>query len=102
MSQGSKASQNGRMIVVASGKGGVGKTWFAITLAQALARRGLRVLLFDGDLGLANVDVQLGLIPSDLRADSYSLLIRLDVVRFDRPVLTTERDDDGSDHSDGA
>ncbi len=52
-----------RMIAVASGKGGVGKTWFAVTLAHALALRGRRVLLFDGDLGLANVDVQLGLAP---------------------------------------
>jgi flagellar biosynthesis protein FlhG len=54
---------NGRIIAVASGKGGVGKTWFAITLAHAMARAGARVLLFDGDLGLANVDVQLGLMP---------------------------------------
>ena len=53
----------GRIIAVASGKGGVGKTWFAITLAHALAREGRRVLLFDGDLGLANVDIQLGLTP---------------------------------------
>lgn len=51
------------IIAVASGKGGVGKTWFSITLAQALANRGKKVLLFDGDLGLANVDVQLGLMP---------------------------------------
>ncbi len=51
------------LIAVASGKGGVGKTWFSITLAHALAREGQRVLLFDGDLGLANVDVQLGLMP---------------------------------------
>lgn len=51
------------MIAVASGKGGVGKTWFSVTLAHALARSGQRVLLFDGDLGLANVDVQLGLMP---------------------------------------
>ncbi len=51
------------MLAVASGKGGVGKTWFSITLANALARMGKKVLLFDGDLGLANVDVQLGLMP---------------------------------------
>ncbi len=53
----------GRAIAIASGKGGVGKTWFSVTLAHALARRGRRVLLFDGDLGLANVDIQLGLQP---------------------------------------
>src|ERR1700728_1653179 len=51
------------MIAIASGKGGVGKTWFAITLAHALAKKGKHVLLFDGDLGLANVDIQLGLTP---------------------------------------
>jgi flagellar biosynthesis protein FlhG len=51
------------ILAVASGKGGVGKTWFSITLAHALARQGRRVLLFDGDLGLANVDVQLGITP---------------------------------------
>jgi flagellar biosynthesis protein FlhG len=52
-----------RIIAIASGKGGVGKTWLSISLAQALARQRRRVLLFDGDLGLANVDVQLGLGP---------------------------------------
>lgn len=58
------AFRRGKNIVaVASGKGGVGKTWFSITLSQALAREGRKVLLFDGDLGLANVDVQLGLMP---------------------------------------
>jgi flagellar biosynthesis protein FlhG len=51
------------IIAVASGKGGVGKTWLAITLSHALARAGRRVLLFDADLGLANVDIQLGLTP---------------------------------------
>lgn len=56
--------QRGRnVIAVASGKGGVGKTWFSITLTHALAKRGQRALLFDGDLGLANVDIQLGLMP---------------------------------------
>ncbi|MGD2132938.1 MAG: AAA family ATPase [Maricaulaceae bacterium] len=53
----------GRLIAVASGKGGVGKTTVAINLAHAFARHGERVLIFDGDLGLANIDVQLGLHP---------------------------------------
>jgi flagellar biosynthesis protein FlhG len=51
------------VLAVASGKGGVGKTWLSVTLAQTLARGGKRALLFDGDLGLANVDIQLGLHP---------------------------------------
>lgn len=51
------------IIAVASGKGGVGKTWFSITLAHTLRQKGRNVLLFDGDLGLANVDIQLGLNP---------------------------------------
>jgi flagellar biosynthesis protein FlhG len=50
---------------VASGKGGVGKTWFAITLAHAMAQKGRKTLLFDGDIGLANVDIQLGLMPKN-------------------------------------
>ena len=49
--------------IIASGKGGVGKTWFSINLAHALGSQRQRVLLFDGDLGLANVDIQLGLKP---------------------------------------
>jgi len=51
------------LTVLASGKGGVGKTFLAVTLAHALARRGRRVLLVDADLGLANIEVQLGLEP---------------------------------------
>jgi flagellar biosynthesis protein FlhG len=46
---------------ITSGKGGVGKTCLAVNLAFALAHQGKRVLLVDGDLGLANVDVLLGL-----------------------------------------
>ncbi len=53
--------QQPRVIAVSSGKGGVGKTFYAVHLAARAATRGLRVLLIDADLGLANVDVMLGL-----------------------------------------
>lgn len=53
-----------RLIAIASGKGGVGKTWLALTLAQALAGRRARVLVLDADFGLANADIQLGHLPS--------------------------------------
>jgi flagellar biosynthesis protein FlhG len=48
-------------ICISSGKGGVGKTNITVNLAYALAGKGKRVLVIDGDLGLANVDVVLGL-----------------------------------------
>jgi flagellar biosynthesis protein FlhG len=50
-----------RIIAVTSGKGGVGKTTLAVNLAVLLAEEGHQVLLVDADLGLANVDVMLGL-----------------------------------------
>ncbi|MEP7311700.1 MAG: MinD/ParA family protein [Pseudomonadota bacterium] len=52
-----------QVIAISGGKGGVGKTCVAVNLATALAAEGKRVLLFDGDLGLANVDVLLGISP---------------------------------------
>ncbi len=57
------ALRQSNVIAIASGKGGVGKTWLSVTLAHCFARQGQRVLLFDGDIGLANVDIQLGLMP---------------------------------------
>ncbi|MBE3580468.1 MAG: MinD/ParA family protein [Thermoanaerobacteraceae bacterium] len=52
-----------RSLAVASGKGGVGKTHIVVNLSLALARRQKRVMVLDADLGLANVDILLGLVP---------------------------------------
>ncbi len=52
-----------RAIAVASGKGGVGKTSISVNLVLCLAIMGNKVTLFDADLGLANAEVMLGLIP---------------------------------------
>ena len=51
-----------RLTAIGSGKGGTGKTFVAVALAQAFADLGERVLLCDADLGLANASVQLGLV----------------------------------------
>jgi flagellar biosynthesis protein FlhG len=51
------------VISVTSGKGGVGKTCISANLACCLAKNGNRVVLLDADLGLANIDVVLGLTP---------------------------------------
>jgi flagellar biosynthesis protein FlhG len=52
-----------RIITVASGKGGVGKTSLTVNLAIALSKAGKKVMILDADLGMANVDIMLGLNP---------------------------------------
>ena len=52
-----------QVIAVTGGKGGTGKTAVSVNLATAFARAGRATMLLDGDLGLANIDVQLGLTP---------------------------------------
>lgn len=58
MDKGSEAEM--KVVTVTSGKGGVGKSSFALNFAIALARRGKKVLIVDMDFGLANIDVMLG------------------------------------------
>jgi len=52
-----------RIITVASGKGGVGKTNLSVNMAIAYARIGKRVIVMDADLGLANVNIMVNMIP---------------------------------------
>ncbi|QCU90436.1 MinD/ParA family protein [Thiomicrorhabdus sediminis] len=59
--KGSMENKPVRVIAVASGKGGVGKTNVSVNLGVALSKQGNRVLLMDADMGLANVDIMLGL-----------------------------------------
>jgi len=56
-------NSNKRVVAVASGKGGVGKTNLVINLGIALAKKGKKVLILDADLGMANIDVLMDISP---------------------------------------
>lgn len=58
-----------RVITVTSGKGGVGKSNVAVNLAVQMCRQGKRVIVFDADFGLANVEVMFGTVPKYTLAD---------------------------------
>jgi len=58
-----------RIVSIASGKGGVGKTNLALNLALAIGQSGKSVCLFDADLGLSNVDILLGVEPQQTLED---------------------------------
>ncbi len=60
---GDKKKENIRVIAITSGKGGVGKTHITANLAYILSRMRRKALIFDADMGLANIDVILGLSP---------------------------------------
>lgn len=61
--QNQKNVPKARVITITSGKGGVGKSSVAVNLAVQLRKLGKKVIIFDADLGLANVEVMLGAIP---------------------------------------
>lgn len=70
-------SNRTKVIAVSGGKGGVGKSNVSVNLAIALAKHELNVLLMDADLGMANVDIMLGIKP---KYDLY------DVIRGERQL----------------
>lgn len=76
-----QASRPVKVIAIASGKGGVGKTNVTVNLGVALASQGKQVVLLDADLGLANIDVMLGLHPQ------FNLLHVLEGTKTLREIL---------------
>lgn len=73
---------NTRYIAVASGKGGVGKTLISINLAMIIGNTGKRVLIIDGDFGLSNVHIMLGLTPEKNLSDFINGKASIDEIVF--------------------
>ncbi|ADU62377.1 MAG: MinD/ParA family protein [Pseudodesulfovibrio sp.] len=73
------------VLSVTSGKGGVGKTNMSVNLAYSLSMAGKNVVLLDADLGLANVDVILGLTPERNLFHLFNEDMTLDRILFDTP-----------------
>lgn len=74
-----------QVIAVTGGKGGVGKTNVSVNLAMALSAGGKDVMLLDADLGLANVDVLLGLYPKHTLLDVMEGRLSLEEIIIDGP-----------------
>ena len=80
-----RQTQAPRVIAVTSGKGGVGKSNIVVNLGVALTQMGLKVLLIDADLGLANLDILLGIKTESNIYDAFLLKKSLSEVIFDGP-----------------
>ena len=74
-----------KVIAVTSGKGGVGKTSVSLNVAVALAQKGQKVLVLDADLGLANLDIMLGLRATKNLSDVISGACQLDDILLEGP-----------------
>lgn len=82
---GATGGQKTRIIAITSGKGGVGKTNLAVNMAIAYGQMGKKVILIDGDLGMANVNVLLNIVPQ------YNLMQVVNKQkRMDEIILDTE------------
>jgi ATPases involved in chromosome partitioning len=73
---------NTRYIAISSGKGGVGKTLISINLAMIIGNTGKRVLIIDGDFGLSNVHIMLGLTPEKNLSDFINGKASIDEIVF--------------------
>lgn len=74
-----------QVVAVTGGKGGVGKTNVSVNLAMAMSANGKDVMLLDADLGLANVDVLLGLYPKHTLADVMEGRLTLEEIILEGP-----------------
>jgi flagellar biosynthesis protein FlhG len=73
-----RSGDKARIITVTSGKGGVGKTNLSVNMALAFARLGKKVVVMDADLGLANVNVMLNVLP---RYNLYHVIKKQKTIR---------------------
>lgn len=85
MQQKAKKNNDVQIFTIASGKGGVGKTNLVVSLAISLQKQGVNVLIIDADLGLANVDILMGVTPSATLYDVMFKGKRLEDIMIEGP-----------------